>query len=555
MTSRFLGLARSTLSPLALRSKAGLALGSLCFVAALTPSLIPRAGAIQGALAGSSFAIGYGIGSILTVIWQVLCLPSAPVGVRRWLFRGVLSLACVAILISLGKAADWQNALHAAMGLEPVETVRPLTIAAVSIVVASLLIALGRGFRRATLAVSRRLSPIVPERVALLIGVLCTILLFNFIGNDLVLRQAFIAFDESYRRLDKMIPVQAAAPTDPTKTGGPGSLVAWEGIGSQGRARIADPLDAAAIAKISGAPAKEPLRIYVGLGSAEDLQERAQLALREAIRVGAFERSTLVIATPTGTGWVDAASMMPLEVLTRGDVATISVQYSYLPSWLSLIAVPEYGAETARAAFAAIHGHWRRLPAETRPRLYLFGLSLGSLNSDLSADFFDTIGALHQGAYWAGPPFGSRSWRQITAGRVAGTPEWLPRFRDGSVVRFLNQTDMPDAAKPWGPLRIVYLQYASDAITFFAPSVLWKEPDWMKAPRGPDVIAELRWIPVVSFLQVGFDLMTATTAPKGHGHVFAGRDYLQGWLALLSPDGWDDVGLERLRVAMSERGL
>jgi uncharacterized membrane protein len=77
----------------------------------------------------------------------------------------------------------------------------------------------------------------------------------------------------------------------------------------------------------------------------------------------------------------------------------------------------------------------------------------------------------------------------------------------------------------------------------------------MKAPRGPDVIKELRWIPVVSFLQVGFDLMTATTAPMGHGHVYAGEDYLEGWLALLSPEGWDPAALDRLRAAMTARGL
>ena len=555
MMNKVFNLTRFAISPFALVSTTGLLLGALCFIGALTPSLVPRAGLVQGALAGFSFAIGYGVGVLLSMIWQVLHLPVASEGARRWLFWGVFLAAVIAIFLTLGKATDWQNALHTAMGLPPVETVRPFTIAWVSIVVASLLIAIGRAFRKAALVIARRLSPIMPERLALVLGILLAVLLFNFIGNDVIIKRAFVAFDASYLRLDQAMPVHDAAPTDPMKTGGPGSMVAWEGIGAQGRSRVADPLNAAGIAEIAGTQAMEPLRVYVGLGSAEEVEDRAQLALQEAIRVGAFDRSTLVIATPTGTGWIDPSSMMPLEVLTRGDVATISVQYSYLPSWLSLIAVPEYGAETARATFAAIHGYWRNLPAETRPRLYLFGLSLGSLNSDLSADFYDLISAPYHGAYWVGPPFGSRSWRQITAGRVDGTPEWLPRFRDGSVVRFLNQTDMPDAGKPWGPMRIVYLQYASDAITFFSPSILWREPDWMKAPRGPDVIKELRWIPVVSFLQVGFDLMTATTAPMGHGHVYAGEDYLQGWLALLSPEGWDPAALDRLRAAMTARGL
>ena len=149
--------------------------GALCFIGALTPSLVPRAGLVQGALAGFSFAIGYGVGVLLSMIWQVLHLPVASEGARRWLFRGVLLAAVIAIFLTLGKATDWQNALHTAMGLPPVESVRPFTIASVSIVVASLLIAIGRAFRKAALVIARRLSPIMPERLALVLGILLAV--------------------------------------------------------------------------------------------------------------------------------------------------------------------------------------------------------------------------------------------------------------------------------------------------------------------------------------------------------------------------------------------
>ena len=536
-------------------SVVGLLLGGLCFLGALTPSLIPRAGVVQGVLSGAAFAAGYGIGSILGLVWRLLNLPVVSgrglVAARRW-------AAAVAVVIAawgLSRAADWQDLLHAAMGLAPVETTRPFTITAVALAVGVALVFVGRLFRRSVMLVAARLSPILPERLALAFGFATAVLLFNFIGNDVIVRGVFTAFDQTYRTVDAALPADSDAPTDPNRTGSAESLIGWQGLGAEGRNRISDPLDAAAIAEIAGTPATAPLRVYVGLGSGPTPQERADLALAEAIRIGAFDRATLVIATPTGTGWIDPAAMMPLEVLTRGDVATVSVQYSYLPSWLALLADPAYGAETARAVFAAIHGHWQDLPRDSRPRLYLFGLSLGSLNSDLSADFYDMIGDPYQGALWVGPPFASRSWPEITAGRVAGSPAWLPRFRDGSVVRFLNQSQMPDAGKPWGPMRIVYLQYASDPITFFAPSTLWRMPDWMAGERGPDVIAEFRWIPVVSFLQLGFDLMTATSTPVGHGHVYAGRDYLRGWQALLSPEGWDAAGLARLGAAMQARGL
>lgn len=543
------------LRPITSLSVPGLVIGAVCFAAALTPSLVPRAGIFQGALAGASFAAGYCIGFLIMMTWRLLHLREPHREREVLLSRIVLVAAGLIVVWSLTRASTWQDELHHVMGMPAVESVRPFTIAASAALMAGVLILIGRLFRHATLRIAHRLAPLMPERLALLLGFVAAVLVFNFIGNDLILRRGFQAFDASYQALDQNLHTISEPPSDPLKTGSADSLLEWDEIGAEGRARVADPLDADAIAAISGAPAREPLRVYVGLGSAIEAETRAELALQEAIRIGAFDRGMLVIATPTGTGWVDPAAMMPLEVLTRGDVATISVQYSYLPSWLSLLSVPEYGRETARATFAAIHGYWSELPPATRPRLYLFGLSLGAMNSDLSADFFDLIGAPYQGALWAGPPFSSRSWRQVTDERRAGSPEWLPQFRDGSVVRFMNQHQMPHERNPWGPLRIVYLQYASDPITFFSPSILWRQPDWMRGPRGPDVIAEFRWLPLVTFLQTGFDVMTATATPRGFGHVYAGQDYLQGWIALLSPEGWDDEGLLRLRQAMTDRGL
>ena len=217
------------------------------------------------------------------------------------------------------------------------------------------------------------------------------------------------------------------------------------------------------ISALTAGRAMEPLRVYVGLNSAETADQRAALALAELIRVGAFDRSVLVIATPTGTGWVDPAGIAPLEILHRGDVASVSVQYSYLPSWLSLLVEPDYGADTARAVFHAVYYYWRSLPKERRPRLYLFGLSLGARNSDLSADFFDVIADPFQGALWAGPPWDSVTWRKVTETRAAGSPVWLPRFRDASLFRFTTQrNELTQTKTSWGPIRIVYLQYPSD---------------------------------------------------------------------------------------------
>ena len=134
--------------------------------------------------------------------------------------------------------------------------------------------------------------------------------------------------------------------------------------------------------------------------------------------------------------------------------------------------------------------------------------------------------------------------------RSAGRPlpEWLPQFRDGSFIRFMNQDGFTVPADTrWGPMRIVYLQYASDPITFFETASLFRQPDWMQTPRGPDVSPELRWYPVVTFLQLGLDLAVATTAPMGYGHVYAAEDYIDAWMQVAGIEDWQPADVEKLK--------
>ena len=119
---------------------------------------------------------------------------------------------------------------------------------------------------------------------------------------------------------------------------------------------------------------KEPIRAYVGLKSAETLQERADLLLAELKRTGAFDREVLVVATTTGTGFLDPRGVDPVEYAFNGDTAIAGVQYSYLPSWLSLLADKQSVKETSRVVFDTVHAYWATLPEASRPKLYLYGL-------------------------------------------------------------------------------------------------------------------------------------------------------------------------------------
>ncbi|WP_447991278.1 alpha/beta hydrolase [Achromobacter spanius] len=529
-------------------SGVGLLLGTLFFAASLTPTLVPRTHLTQGVLAGACLAAGYGLGVLWHWLWAYLELPE-PRGRAARIINAAITVACLAVLVLfLWRAAHWQNTIRALMDMEPVTSAHPFKVSAIALLTFAVLLGLGRLFKLVTRALAAQVRRVVPRRVANVAGAVIAIVIFWSLANNVLFRAALHVLDASFREFDALLEPDRPQPTAPGKTGGPESLISWQQLGRAGREFIASGPSAEEIRAQTGRDALEPIRVYVGLPGADSPAARAKLALAEMKRVGAFERSTLVVVTPTGTGWIDPAAMDSLEYLLHGDVASVALQYSYLSSPLSLLAQPEYGSEAARALFAEVYGYWTTLPKASRPKLYLHGLSLGAMNSARSAELFEMIGDPIQGALWSGPPFESRVWRHITDARNPGSPAWLPEFRDGAFVRFMNQHGSPvPADTPWGPMRIVFLQYASDAITFFDFRDLYRRPAWMYPPYGPDVSPELRWVPVVTMLQLALDMSVSTETPIGFGHVYAPQHYVDAWLAVTGAPDWAPDALASLK--------
>ncbi|MCP1997614.1 putative membrane protein [Nitrobacter winogradskyi] len=434
------------------------------------------------------------------------------------------------------------------MAMRPSEGTWLLMLCVVAVLTATFLFVIARLLRALTTVVASRMSRLVPRRVSNVIAVVVTALLVWSVASNFIVRTALNVLDSSFAELDRLFEPEQPRPADPEKTGGTHSLIGWEELGRTGRRYVASGPSAEEIRAFTGRPALAPVRVYVGLRGADTAKKRAELALKELQRQGGFDRANLVVITPTGTGWVDPSAIDSVEFLHHGDVASVAVQYSYLNSPLSLLVQPDLGAEAARALFLEIYRYWTSLPRDKRPKLYLHGLSLGALNSEKSVEFFEILSDPINGALWSGSPFGSRLWRSFTEGRNEGSPAWLPTFGNGQLVRFMNQggATLPKDT-PWEPLRIVYLQYASDPITFFDLRIAYHPPAWLADPRGPDVSPSLRWFPIVTMLQVAIDMGFANNAPMGFGHVFAPEHYTDAWVTLTDPPGWTQDQLARLK--------
>lgn len=375
------------------------------------------------------------------------------------------------------------------------------------------------------------------------------------VTRDGVVNNALKIIDSSYAAAQHLTTPQTEAPTASWQSRSEQSQIDWALMGEPGCQFVLGGPQQEDIAAFTGRPATNPLRIYVGLAQGSDPVVRAQLALDEMIRTGAFERKILIVASPTGTGWMDPASYDALEYMHDGDIATVAAQYSYLQSPLALIFETDSGLEQATALMQAVYEHWVSLPQGQRPRLYMHGMSLGAWSSMYAFNTFQMMNEPIDGALWVGPPFPSTLWNQANSARRASSAYVLPEIDEGQVIRYSSQFAMPErSGNPWGRIRVLFLQYASDPIVFYTPSSLWREPVWIREPAAPDVSPALSLTPIVTQLQLAVDMALATVPPDGFGHSYHARDYIDAWIAVTSPRDWSEDMTERLKEHCARDG-
>jgi uncharacterized membrane protein len=325
------------------------------------------------------------------------------------------------------------------------------------------------------------------------------------------------------RANEKVEPGYSTLPLSPLRSGSSESYSPFEDLGLHGRRYVTDTLTPEMIEKVMGEPAREePIRTFVGFNS-EPLYStgRAELALEELARTGAFDRSHLLLVSPTGTGWVDHTMIETAEFLTRGDIATCCIQYGRYPSFLSLQKIA-LGEGQFRLLLWGVKQRLDERPPDRRPRVLVFGESLGAWTAADVVMHQGIAGFDHYGidrALWVGLPWMAK-WSK--SGMSRGASALVP---PGTVGVFDRPEQLaaldPDERKK---LRAVILSHDNDPIALFGPDLMVRKPEWLGANRGRGVPHHARWSPFTTFLQTAIDAANAMTVVPGEFRS-SGHDY------------------------------
>jgi len=525
----------------------GTAFGLVFIWLSLTPSLLPRGPLFQGLVSGAAGGIGYGLGVfgvwLTRYLRSVNTSPAAP----RWAWIALVVVGLVGQTFAVIGFHVWQDDVRDYMAVPRLDFWdHPLT-AVLSIVFLFVFVELGQLVGKLVRFLVRQLNRVAPPRVSAVIAVTLLLVVSVALLNGVVVRFAMSTLNSTFESANDEEDPDFAAPTTPLRSGGPESLVSWSSLGHQGRMFMAGGPSVDDLSTFNGAGAIEPIRVYAGLNSANGFKATAELAARELLRTGGLDRAVVAVANTTGTGWINEAEAASLEYMYNGDTAIVSMQYSFLPSWLSFLVDKENARQSSQALFEAVDALVRTMPEARRPKLVVFGESLGSFGGEAPFLSLNNLVARSDGALFSGPTFNNTIWTTLTAERDAGSPEWLPIYDKGENVRFAaDAANLQRPQAPWGEPRVVYLQHASDPIAWWNPDLLFSKPDWLREPRGSDVSPEMEWIPVVTFLQVSADMAVAVDVPDGHGHVYV-RDVANAWAAIMQPPNWTPEKTERLR--------
>lgn len=414
----------------------------------------------------------------------------------------------------------------------------------------------------------------MPRPAAIVVSMVILFAIMFFLTSKVILRGGIGFFRRKAEQLNMRTARGIYQPVVPERSASPASSVTWESVGGQGRVFLGRGPSRLDIAQVCGGVAMEPIRVYSGMPTGgSGIEQAAATVVAELHRTGAFDRAVILIAASTGSGWVDEWQVQPLEFLTRGNCATASLQYSYVPSALNWLTGLEPAQEASAALFAAVRAELDLMDEADRPALFVCGESLGAFASQSVFESFEDVLARVDGALWVGTPAFTPMHAALTAARHKGSPEVAPVVHNARRVRFVNEpsdlrTDLYGRELgPWGFPRVVYAQHPSDPVVWWTNKLIWTQPDWLRERAGRDVSLNVEFTRFATYIQVLADLPVAGTAPGGHGHTYH-EELIPLWRGILGFDrlfdeapvhprlaaldgGWaDDAMLERIGIVV-----
>ena len=425
----------------------GTALGLIFIWLSLTPSLLPRGPLFQAIVSGAAGATGYGLGVFGVWLLRFMLSKDTTPRAPRWAWIALVVVGIIGQILMIIYFHIWQDEVRDLNGVPRMGFWdHPLT-AVLSIVFLFIFVEIGQLIGKLVRFLVRQLERVAPPRISVVVVVVLLLALTIALLNGIVVRFGMSALNKTFSAANNETDPRYGPPTSPLRSGGPGSAMSWESLGHQGRVFVSAGPTVEELTKFNDRPAIEPIRAYAGLHSADGIKATAALAAQELQRKGGLDRAVVAVATTTGTGWINEAEASALEYMYNGDTAIVSMQYSFLPSWLSFLVDKENARQAGQALFEAVDALIREMPEAQRPRLVVFGESLGSFGGEAPFLALNNLIARTDGALFSGPTFNNTIWTQLTRDRDAGSPEWLPIYDKGENVRFAARCGQPRPAQ------------------------------------------------------------------------------------------------------------
>ncbi len=531
---------------------AGLAGAEVATWAAISPSLLPRPWWVTAANVALGQALGHAAASagawgLKRGLRRAGRRPQDRVGPR--LRRGGhLALGAITVAVTWSTLRNLKaqaRLVNLAVHRRPQAAARG---AAVGTLGYGALLLLGEAAQAVTTQFSHQAQRWLPRGIAwaLAVGVMSA---GAWAASDLVVwRRLLHSARRRAARLNRLVYPGSMMPWEPERTGSPWSREPWTAVGSQGRAfltRGPRALDITRVMEPGAGPVREPIRVFAGLVPGRSPHAAARLAVAELERTGAFRREAIVVQMPAGSGWINNYTASAYEFLTRGDCATVAVQYSFLPSVFSFVVNRAGPVEAAGLLLRAVRARLDAMDPCDRPALYFSGESLGCYALVENFEDAEELLAACDGAVFTGPPRMTAFVRRLLRRRDRGSLERQPVIDGGRHIRFAAhpvhlERDSFDApyAESWQAPRVVFAQHASDPIAWWDLSLMWRRPDWLReaTPAGlrADTFRRLPWVPVITWWQVALDQLVSLNVPGGHGHNYFEETFWY-WDAVLTP--------------------